>query len=810
MLYGKAQVRIIQNLLWVNDYQLLATLGQGAFGEVVLAAKHSAESNTTKKVAVKCFSKNYLLRQREVRRTPEGNEHFTALDRVYSEIAILEHIGAHKNVSSILEVLDECDGDDLYVVLELANAGVSMTHSIENIRDLGPWAQRVLENKVEMNEDTPVFEIGMEDLSDLYGPSDGKSSYYKFVSPSTKVPYSIEQCAIFLFDLANGIRHIHSKKVAHRDIKPENLLLTSDGRLVIGDFGVAVRFAPLGSTNRAPSGSPTSTQANSPSHSDSRKVTSLASPSHPGLPLDWVTDTAGSYLFLSPEAAAGEGYSAFEADIWAIGVSLYCFLFGMLPFGTFMESPLELFEEIQHSPLKPHPFHCAADPKRTEADIELIDLVEKLLSRDKEFRIRTVDGILNHKFMQRYKIVDSLPSVEESKVADSTHLNAEPLHSCDSPSNLEADLSERKNRSGCGSAASRTLEGGSPISVNSAGTDPMGTPDSSTVLTNVPTGSSLPASENAANSLSVPIADSTSGRIVLVRPSFPAVDVDKLSPYTTPELSLHLYQQEEAVKRKLDVQDQSQNTKEGNAVSATDSLKESTSMSMEQNDTASHTSVRTIPPISLHSRNSRANPNPLVNMYHTICRSFLKLFSSRSAERSTNVAAKNTQRDSSRDGAHLDSVNPPPLSPDDQLAVNESRSVVSHNAVSINMVDGQNFVQPFAEGITQGRLLRKTQYLKRNVWQYCQLRDGKMYFYDESPDLSGVAQQETSSMPQQPRWIVSLADIVSVSVGSMKDNPLRFEIRSRDATVSFVAPSEEELQSWVLVLSTLAPRNRSK
>jgi serine/threonine protein kinase len=36
-----------------------------------------------------------------------------------------------------------------------------------------------------------------------------------------------------------GLEYLHQMGVVHRDIKPENLLLSSKGRLMIGDFGFA-------------------------------------------------------------------------------------------------------------------------------------------------------------------------------------------------------------------------------------------------------------------------------------------------------------------------------------------------------------------------------------------------------------------------------------------------------------------------------------------------------------------------------------------------------------------------------------------
>lgn len=92
----------------------------------------------------------------------------------------------------------------------------------------------------------------------------------------------------------------------------------------------------------------------------------------PGGKRGMVSSTAGSMAFWPPEAVGNsseEGgmggmadinedfgpekdvmeskkYSAFGADIWAVGVILHCFLFGSLPFSIESGDPTKLFEDI--------------------------------------------------------------------------------------------------------------------------------------------------------------------------------------------------------------------------------------------------------------------------------------------------------------------------------------------------------------------------------------------------------------------------------------------------------------------------------
>lgn len=36
-----------------------------------------------------------------------------------------------------------------------------------------------------------------------------------------------------------GIKHLHDRKILHRDIKSQNIFVTKDGKMKVGDFGVA-------------------------------------------------------------------------------------------------------------------------------------------------------------------------------------------------------------------------------------------------------------------------------------------------------------------------------------------------------------------------------------------------------------------------------------------------------------------------------------------------------------------------------------------------------------------------------------------
>jgi len=51
-------------------------------------------------------------------------------------------------------------------------------------------------------------------------------------------PLPVERAVQIMLDVLEALEHAHSKGVIHRDIKPSNILLDSDGRAKVSDFGL--------------------------------------------------------------------------------------------------------------------------------------------------------------------------------------------------------------------------------------------------------------------------------------------------------------------------------------------------------------------------------------------------------------------------------------------------------------------------------------------------------------------------------------------------------------------------------------------
>ncbi|PVU96257.1 hypothetical protein BB561_001290 [Smittium simulii] len=161
------------------------------------------------------------------------------------------------------------------------------------------------------------------------------------IDPNDDVtPLPSDKVRLYFTQVLLGLEYLHENKIVHRDIKPSNLLLTSDDTLKISDFD------------------------------NSRIISSNFV----------VSENIGTPAFMAPElrdtAALGDRYAA---DIWALGVILYAFSYGKLPFNG------DTIHEILES--------CANDRLTfcNESDLVLQDLIEKMLEKNPATRIKLQD-----------------------------------------------------------------------------------------------------------------------------------------------------------------------------------------------------------------------------------------------------------------------------------------------------------------------------------------------------------------------------------------------------------------------------------
>lgn len=183
----------------------------------------------------------------------------------------------------------------------------------------------------------------------------------------TDKPLTEEQARFYFQDLTMGIEFLHYQKIIHRDIKPSNLLVGEDGRIKIADFGVSNQFEGTDAL---------------------------------------LTSSVGTPAFMAPETilVSRRNFHGKALDVWAMGVTLYCFVVGQCPFMD--DQILSLHNKIKNYPVE--------FPEQPELSEEVKSLIFKMLDKNPETRI-TVSQIKLHPWVTRHG-AEALPTEDENCV----------------------------------------------------------------------------------------------------------------------------------------------------------------------------------------------------------------------------------------------------------------------------------------------------------------------------------------------------------------------------------------------------------
>ncbi|XP_077680385.1 microtubule-associated serine/threonine-protein kinase 2 isoform X5 [Eretmochelys imbricata] len=254
----------------------------------------------------------------------------------------------------------------------------------------------------------------------------------------------VDMARMYFAETVLALEYLHNYGIVHRDLKPDNLLITSMGHIKLTDFGLS-KIGLMSLTTNLYEGH---------IEKDAREF------------LD--KQVCGTPEYIAPEVILRQGYGK-PVDWWAMGVILYEFLVGCVPF--FGDTPEELFGQVISDEI--------AWPEGDDAlPPDAQDLTSKLLCQNPLERLGTGSAfeVKQHRFFkdldwngllrQKAEFIPQLESEDDTSYFDTRSERYQHLDSEEDEDTNDDDHVEIRQFSSCSPRFSKVYSSMERLSIH--------------------------------------------------------------------------------------------------------------------------------------------------------------------------------------------------------------------------------------------------------------------------------------------------------------------------------------------------------
>ncbi|XP_064372220.1 microtubule-associated serine/threonine-protein kinase 2 isoform X5 [Dromaius novaehollandiae] len=254
----------------------------------------------------------------------------------------------------------------------------------------------------------------------------------------------VDMARMYFAETVLALEYLHNYGIVHRDLKPDNLLITSMGHIKLTDFGLS-KIGLMSLTTNLYEGH---------IEKDTREF------------LD--KQVCGTPEYIAPEVILRQGYGK-PVDWWAMGVILYEFLVGCVPF--FGDTPEELFGQVISDEIAWPDGDDALPP-------DAQDLISKLLRQNPLERIGTGSAfeVKQHRFFkdldwngllrQKAEFIPQLESEDDTSYFDTRSERYQHLDSEEEEDTNDDDHVEIRQFSSCSPRFSKVYSSMERLSIH--------------------------------------------------------------------------------------------------------------------------------------------------------------------------------------------------------------------------------------------------------------------------------------------------------------------------------------------------------